>query len=64
MHGESDDVVPFEHAERIAAAAAGDVRLEAFPGVGHRFEEPGALTAMLDVLDGWLAEVVGARVRA
>jgi putative redox protein len=58
MHGDADDVVPFQHAERIAAAAAGDVRLEAFPGVSHRFEEPGALAQLLDVLDAWIREVV------
>jgi putative redox protein len=61
MHGQADDVVPFEHAERIAAAAGGDVRLEAFPGVAHRFEEPGALAALLTVLEDWLHEVVAER---
>jgi putative redox protein len=58
MHGTADDVVPFEHAERIAAAAGGDVRLEAFPGVGHRFEEPGALDRLLDVLDEWIRDTL------
>jgi putative redox protein len=64
MHGQDDDVVPFEHAERIAAAAAGDVQLEAFPGVGHRFEEPGALAQLLDVLDDWIAGVAETGRRA
>jgi putative redox protein len=58
MHGTADDVVPFEHAERIAAAASGSVRLEAFPGVGHRFEEPKALEALLDTVESWLEDVV------
>ena len=64
MHGTVDDVVPFEHAERIAAAAAGDVRLEAFPGVGHRFEEPGALDALLATMEDWLADLEAGRRRA
>jgi putative redox protein len=64
MHGTDDDVVPFDHARRIAAAAAGSVRLEAFPGVGHRFEEPGALARLLDVLDAWVREVLGDYPRA
>ena len=59
MHGEGDDVVPFRHARQIAAAAAGDVRLQAFPGVGHRFEEPGALENLLETLESWLSDVVG-----
>jgi len=58
MHGTEDDVVPFDHAERIAAAAAGEVRLEAFPGVGHRFEEPKALDGLLDTLEAWLEDVL------
>jgi len=57
MHGTADDVVPFEHAEQIAAAAGGAVRLEAFPGVGHRFEEPGALDTLLATMDDWLARL-------
>lgn len=64
MHGTADDVVPFEHAERIAAAAAGDVRLEAFPDVTHRFEEPGALEALLATLEEWLGRLRGEKVRA
>jgi putative redox protein len=54
MHGTADDVVPFEHAERIAAAAGRHARLEAFAGVHHRFEEPGALDGMLATLEDWL----------
>jgi putative redox protein len=60
MHGTADDVVPFDHAERIAAAAGGEVRLEAFPGVGHRFEEPRSLERLLATLEEWLGEVVTA----
>jgi len=60
LHGEADDVVPPAHAGVIAARGADPVRVEMFAGVGHRFEEPGALQALLDVLDGWLAEVAGA----
>ncbi|RMF21807.1 MAG: alpha/beta fold hydrolase [Deltaproteobacteria bacterium] len=57
MHGRADSVVPPEHASAIAAAAGGPVRLEMFDGVGHRFEEPGALEALLDVLERWLGEI-------
>jgi putative redox protein len=58
MHGESDDVVPLSHARIIEQAAAGPVRVATFAGVGHRFEEAGALAALLDTLESWLAEVV------
>jgi putative redox protein len=58
LHGESDSVVPVEHALAIAAAAPGDVTLATFPNVGHRFEEPGALPALLDRLEAWLTRVV------
>jgi len=58
MHGESDDVVPPSHATLIESAAAGPVKVVTFPGVGHRFEEPGALEALLCTLEDWLAEVV------
>ncbi len=57
MHGRCDNVVPPEHARAIAAAAAGPVRLEMFDGVGHRFEEPGALDSLLEVLEAWLREI-------
>ena len=57
MHGEADSVVPVDHAMAIAAAAPGAVTLATFPGVGHRFEEPGALPALLDRLESWAAAV-------
>lgn len=57
MHGESDDVVPPSHATLIASAAAGVSKAVTFPGVGHRFDEPGALDALLATLEGWLQEV-------
>ncbi len=59
MHGDADTVVPIAHAERIAAAATAPVRLERFAGVGHRFEEAGALERLLDVLDDWLTSTFG-----
>jgi len=58
MHGEADTVVPPEHAGVIAAAAAGDVTLAMFPGVGHRFEEPGALDKLLARLESWALRVL------
>lgn len=57
LHGEADPVVPPEHARLIAQAKGRDVELAMFPGVGHRFEEPGALDAMLDRLEIWLRRV-------
>jgi pimeloyl-ACP methyl ester carboxylesterase len=57
MHGESDDVVPPSHATLIESACAGEAQVVTFPGVGHRFEEPGALDALLDTLEKWLKKV-------
>ena len=54
MHGDADTVVPASHAQIIAASVCGPVRVEMFPGVGHRFEEPGALGRLLDLLEGWV----------
>jgi uncharacterized protein len=54
MHGDADTVVPPSHAEIIRKNVAGPCRVEIFPGVGHRFEEPGALDRLLDVLEDWL----------
>ncbi len=59
MHGEADDVVPLAHATLIESLVGGEVRLVTFPGVGHRFEEPGALPGLLDTLDQWLEQVAG-----
>jgi len=53
-HGVEDDVVPPSHAAFIERAAAGRARVEMFDGVGHRFEEPGALDALLVTLEEWL----------
>ena len=58
MHGEADTVVPPEHAGVLAAAAAGEVTLAMFPGVGHRFEEPGALDGLLASLESWVLRVL------
>lgn len=55
MHGELDDVVPISHADLICQSVAGPCTVERFAGVGHRFEEPGALDRLLDVLAQWLA---------
>jgi pimeloyl-ACP methyl ester carboxylesterase len=55
MHGDADDVVPFAHAGIIRRSVAGPCKVERFAGVGHRFEEPGALDRLLDVLGRWLA---------
>ncbi|MFP6625841.1 MAG: alpha/beta fold hydrolase [Deltaproteobacteria bacterium] len=54
MHGDADVVVPVEHAYALSRVWAGPVRLEIFAGVGHRFEEPGALGGLIDTLEDWL----------
>jgi pimeloyl-ACP methyl ester carboxylesterase len=54
MHGDADTVVPPAHAQIICASVAGPCTVEIFEGVGHRFEEPGALARLLDVLAAWL----------
>lgn len=59
MHGDADDVVPVAHADIIRANVAGNCTVERFAGVGHRFEEPGALARLLDVLAGWLVATQG-----
>lgn len=59
MHGEVDDVVPVAHADIIRRNVAGPCKVERFPGVGHRFEEPGALDRLLAVLERWLARTRG-----
>ncbi|MEE8312247.1 MAG: alpha/beta fold hydrolase [Candidatus Binatia bacterium] len=58
MHGVEDDVVPPSHAALIERAAAGRARVELFDGVGHRFEEPGALETLLATLELWLRETM------
>jgi putative redox protein len=60
LHGDADSVVPPAHARAIAAAH-GRARTRMFPGVGHRFEEPGALDGLLEELDDWLGTVVWRR---
>jgi putative redox protein len=57
MHGDADNVVPVAHAELIRSSVAGPCAVEIFGGVGHRFEEPGALESLLSVLAAWLATV-------
>ncbi len=59
MHGSADAVVPVEHAALIADTAAGPVTTKVFDGVGHRFEEPGALGQLIATLDSWLSEQTG-----
>jgi uncharacterized protein len=59
MHGDADEVVPFEHAEIIRRSVSGPCKVERFAGVGHRFEEPGALDKLLAVLARWLVKTQG-----
>ncbi|MEA2446913.1 MAG: uncharacterized protein QOK47_550 [Actinomycetota bacterium] len=51
VHGTADDVVPVDHAARIAARAA-DAQLEIIPGAGHQLRrDPRAVECVLDWLD-------------
>lgn len=59
-HGTADEVVPVTHARSIVGCAGERARLALFDGVGHRFDEPGALDSLLDTLWAWLAEVAPA----
>ena len=59
MHGDADDVVPFSHAELVRKNVQGPCRIEKFAGVGHRFEEAGALDKLLVVLERWLGKTKG-----
>lgn len=54
MHGDSDPVVPPAHGDLLARVAGDRARLVSFPGVGHRFEEPGALDGLLDALEAFV----------
>jgi uncharacterized protein len=54
MHGDADTVVPFSHSATICSSVSGPCEVVKFEGVGHRFEEPGALDRLLDVLEDWL----------
>ncbi len=58
-HGSVDSVVPAAHARLIERSVAGPVEVEIFAGVDHRFEEVGALTALIDGLQRWLVRVTG-----
>jgi dipeptidyl aminopeptidase/acylaminoacyl peptidase len=40
FHGDKDDLVPFEHALRLQAAASGPVTLVPLPGLGHNSPRP------------------------
>lgn len=52
VHGDSDDVVPYQHAERLFASAAEPKELIRIPGGGHQLRrDPRALAAVLDWAD-------------
>ncbi len=54
MHGDKDDVVPPEHAEKLYFKAGGEKRLVVFPGVNHRIRN---YRKVLRYLQIWLEEV-------
>ena len=54
VHGTNDDVVPVDHAQRIADAA-GAVDLRILEGAGHQLRrEPGTV----ELVDEWLRRVL------
>lgn len=59
MHGDADEVVPFSHADIVRRNVQGPCKVEKFAGVGHRFEEVGALDKLLVVLERWLGKTQG-----
>jgi uncharacterized protein len=54
VHGDADELVPFEDALDARAAAGGRPDLVTLPGVDHRFT--GAVPAMVDAVVPWLAQ--------
>lgn len=56
LHGEADSVVPVAHADLIVSLTKGPVAKKTFPGVDHRFEEPGALDGLLAAMVDWLGD--------
>ncbi len=54
MHGDADASVPVAHGRDIARAAGTRAELALFDGVGHRFDGPGQIEALLDRLEGWV----------
>ncbi len=43
VHGDRDDIVPFEHARALAAAAGPGILFEPLPGLGHNSPRPADL---------------------
>ncbi len=64
VHGADDEVVPVEHGRLIARSLPEDAELSVFEGVGHRFEEPGALDRLLQTIEDWLGRQHGSNGRA
>lgn len=54
-HGDADEVVPFDHAERLLAAAPGRKQFVRIPGGGHNDPQPDAYYDALDEFLGSLA---------
>jgi pimeloyl-ACP methyl ester carboxylesterase len=55
VHGSADDVVPVDHAQRIASKVTG-AKLAIIDGAGHQLRrDPQALEIVFD----WLEEVAG-----
>lgn len=61
MHGTADDVVPYEHAERLFAAAREPKEIVRFPAGGHQLRRD---ERAVDALGDWLEHTVGRMVRS
>lgn len=53
LHGNSDDLVPPEHAQKLYEAAPDPKRLEIVGGADHVFSQPGHLNAVIDLSLEW-----------
>jgi uncharacterized protein len=54
VHGDADELVPYQDARDAAAAAGGRPELVTLPGVDHRFT--GAMPQVVDAVVPWLRE--------
>ena len=56
VHGDADQVVPYENAERLFAACRRPKRLVRQENGDHRISDPGHREEFIDVAAAWLAE--------
>lgn len=61
VHGDADRVVPLSDGEEIAAALAGEHRLEVHRGADHRFSKPADLDALVESAARWMVDHLAER---